>query len=211
MYLSLIGMSGCGKSHWSKEFADHGFERFCCDDLIAEKLATVLARPDGSIMELGEWMGFPYESHYKDREAKYLAYEIEVLKEVLDSLESEKDNEGRNIIVDTTGSVIYTGDESLRRLRETTTIVHLETPPAVQESMLHKCLTNRRPVLWRGLFSQEPGETNDQALARCYPALLSAREQQYAKLAHVTVPYTTVNQDSFTIEDFIVMETPWAG
>jgi shikimate kinase len=205
MYLSLIGMSGCGKSHWSKEFAEHGFERFCCDDLIAEKLATVLARPDGSIMELGEWMGFPYESHYEDREDKYLAYEIEVLKEILDYLESEKDTGERNIIVDTTGSVIYTGDGNLRRLRETTTIVHLETPPAVQESMLRKYLTNRRPVLWRGLFSQKTEETNDQALARCYPALLSDREQQYAKLAHVTVPHTTVNQDSFTIEDFIAM------
>ena len=100
----------------------------------------MLARPDGSTMELGEWMGFPYESHYKDREAKYLDYEIEVLKEVLDYLEKEKNNRERNIVVDTTGSVIYTGDENLNRLRETTTMVHLETPPAVREAMLHKYL-----------------------------------------------------------------------
>jgi len=205
MHLSLIGMSGCGKSHWSKKFANHGFKRFCCDDLITERLTSVLTRPDGSIMELGEWMGFPYESHYKDREAEYLAYEIEVLKEVLDCLESEKTNTERNIVVDTTGSVIYTGAENLNRLREATTMVHLEAPPAVQESLLQKYFTNRRPVLWRGLFNQQPEESNDQALARCYPVLLSTREKQYIKLAHTTIPYKTINQDHFTIEDFIAM------
>jgi shikimate kinase len=208
MRLSLIGMSGCGKSHWSKEFAEHGFERFCCDDLITEKLTAVLARPDGTIMELGEWMGLPYESHYENREATYLAYEREVLMEICQHLESEDDNTDKNVIVDTTGSVIYTGHNLLKRLGKATTIVHLETPPDVLELMLEKYLTNQRPVLWRGLFSQKAEETNDQALARCYPALLSAREQQYAKLADVTVPYGTVNQDSFTIEDFIAMVAP---
>ena len=205
MYISLIGMSGCGKSHWSKEFAKHGFKRFCCDDLITEKLAGPLTRPDGSIMELGDWMGFPYQPQYEDREAKYLAYEIEVLEEVLNQLEHEESNRGKNIVVDTTGSVIYTEEENLKRLRRTTTIIHLETPPTVQETMLNKYLRNRRPVLWRGFFNQKPEETNDQALARCYPALLSHREKQYEKLAHTTISYKTINQDHFTVKDFIAM------
>jgi len=203
MRISLIGMSGCGKTHWSMEFAKHGFQRFCCDDLITEKLAALLARPDGSIMELGEWMGFPYESHYEDREAKYLAYEIEVLTEILEYLEGHEQNRQEDIIVDTTGSVIYTGDEILERLRKNTTIVHLETPPQVRELMLQKYLTNHRPVLWRGLFRRKAGETNKEALARCYPALLSDRERQYIRHAHVTINYHTGNQDSFKIVDFI--------
>ena len=203
MRLTLIGMSGCGKSHWSKEFAKHGFQRFCCDDLITDKLEAVLTRPDGVTVELGQWMGFPYEPHYEDREAQYLECEIEVLREILNILQSEKNNTKKNIIVDTTGSVIYTGDKNLNRLQTNSTVVHLETPPEVQEAMLQKYLTNKRPVLWKGLFSQQPHETNEQALARCYPVLMSAREKQYAQWAHVTIPFKTFNRDGFTVEEFI--------
>jgi shikimate kinase len=203
MRLSLIGMSGCGKTHWSKEFAKHGFERFCCDDLITEKLAARPASRDGSAMELGKWMGFPYEPHYQDREGEYLAYEIDVLTEILEYLAGHNQNRGKNIIVDTTGSVVYTGDNLLERLRKNTTIVHLETPPQARELMLEKYLTNERPVLWKGLFSRNAGETNREALVRCYPALLSHRERQYIRHAHITIDYHIRNQDGFTIGDFL--------
>ena len=73
-------------------------------------------------------MGFPYESQYKQRESKYLACEVEVLIEVLEYLESGQNNPEENVVVDTTGSVIYTGDEILRRLRRTTTVVYLSRP-----------------------------------------------------------------------------------
>ena len=61
MRISLIGMAGAGKTYWSIKLAQQGFRRFCCDDLIAAKLAPDLKRPDGSTMGMGEWMGFPYE------------------------------------------------------------------------------------------------------------------------------------------------------
>jgi shikimate kinase len=205
MRLSLIGMSGCGKTHWSREFATHGFRLFCCDDLISEKLLSLLERPDGTVMEMGAWMGLPYEHHYADREAKYLAHEINVLTEILDYLERLGQDRKEKVIVDTTGSVIYTGQDILERLREKTTVVHLETPPTVQEIMLQKYLKNHRPVLWRGLFRRKAGETNNEALARCYPTLLSSREAQYRRHAHLTIDYDVRNHDSFTIEDFIDM------
>lgn len=202
MRISLIGMSGCGKTHWSKEFAKNGFRRFCCDDLISEILRSVLSKSDGTMMELGHWMGFPYEPQYADRENEYLSYEIEVLKDVLSYLE-RNGNVDENIVVDTTGSVIYTGDALLKRLQQTTTVVYLETPPEVREVMLEKYLKNKRPVLWRNLFSQKKGETEAASLARCYPKLLASREGLYASYAHITMDYHKHTEAVFGIEDFI--------
>jgi len=44
MTISLVGMSGTGKTYWSKQLESKGFKRFCCDDLIGEKLGTVLKK-----------------------------------------------------------------------------------------------------------------------------------------------------------------------
>jgi len=72
MRLSLIGMSGSGKSSWSIKLSELGFKRFCCDDMITEKLDRDLTRPDGTCMKLGEWMGFPYEPHYEEYRKRHL-------------------------------------------------------------------------------------------------------------------------------------------
>ncbi len=202
MRLSLIGMSGSGKSTWSRKLSGLGFRHFCCDDLITKKLAPELTRSNGTIMELGEWMGFPYKSQYKERESKYLAYEIDVLTEILDYLQSSEDHAEENIVVDTTGSVIYAGEEILRRLRRCTIVVHLSTPPEVQELMLKAYLANKRPVLWRDFFRKEPNETNDAAIARCYPRLLFSRERLYKQNSDVTIDYYTLNKNGFGANDF---------
>jgi len=196
-------MSGSGKSLWAMKLAKHGFRRFCCDDLITAKLAPELTRPDGNTMELGEWMGFPYETRYKECESKYLAYEIEVVTEILEYLESRENNPEKDLIIDTTGSVIYTGEEILRRLCQNTTVVHLATPPEVQKEMLKAYKANQRPVLWRDMFSKGSNETNDEALARCYPRLLSSRERLYERYADVTIDYYRLNEGGFGVSDFL--------
>ena len=203
MRLSLIGMSGSGKSLWSQKLSDWGFTRLCCDDLITEKLSHELTRPDGTTMEVGEWMGFPYKPQYKERESKYLACEIEVLTDILEDLETGKHHAEEDIVVDTTGSVIYTGQDILRRLRRSTTVVHLSTPSEIQELMLKSYLANRRPVLWRDFFEKEPNETNDMALARCYERLLFSRERLYEQNAHVIIDYYSLNQHGFGVSDFL--------
>ena len=203
MRLSLIGMSGSGKSHWSKRLAELGFHRFCCDEMIARSLSAELTRADGTVMDLGEWMGFPYEPNYKEREARYLTYEVRVLDEILGYLADSARDPGENIIVDTTGSVIYTGETALEKLCLHTTVVHFSTPPEVQERMLDVYKAQPRPILWRDVFNKEPDETNEKALARCYPELLSSRERWYEKYADVTIDYYTRTQDSFGVNDFL--------
>lgn len=201
MHLSLIGMSRSGKSHWSSKLAERGFRRICCDDLIADKLAPQLSRRDGKTMDLGEWMGFPYESQYKERESKYLACEIAVLGEIFDYLCGSKPEE--KVVVDTTGSIIYAGGDILGRLRSTTIVVHLATPPEIKEKMLQVYVDQPRPVLWRDIFSKQQGETNEEALARSYPLLLSSRERLYGKHAHVTIDYYLRRREGFGVKDLL--------
>jgi shikimate kinase len=204
MRLSLIGMSGSGKSYWSRKFAKSGFRRICCDDLIAARLTAELGRKGSSIEAVGRWMGFPFERHYQEREAAYLAGEMEVMNQILEELAKGEENSQENIVVDTTGSVIYTGEQMLTRLCDCTIIVHLATPLEIQKLMLQAYMKKPRPVLWRDVFSKGPDETNDQALARCYPQLLASREFHYKKLAHVTLSYFIHRKGKFGVEEFLL-------
>ena len=201
MNLSLIGMSGSGKSTWSVKLAGAGFRRYCDDDRIARKLASELERPGEHPMELGEWMGFPDEDHYAVRESRYLDCEIAVMAEILQILENSEAQ--MDIVIDTTGSAIYTGEAMLQRLRRCSTIVHLSTPPEVQEKMLKAYLANQRPLLWQGLFKKDPEETRNHAMARCYRLLLKTRERLYRKYADVTLDYFIRNRPGFGLNAFL--------
>jgi shikimate kinase len=203
MRLSLIGMAGTGKSYWSGKLAESGFRRFCCDDMIAAKLASELRKTGGSKADMGKWMGFPYEPRYKERELQYLAYEEEVLMKILSSVEQVDYSSQEDIVIDTTGSVIYTGEAVLKKLPAVTTVVHLITPPDVRQTMLKDYLSNPGPVLWQGMYSQEPSETREEALARSYSRLLAARESLYQQYAHVSVDYHRRVDDSFGVDDFL--------
>ena len=58
--LSLIGMSGAGKSYWAQKLADAGFRVIGIDDRIEEKLAPELAAGGHSgIGGVAAWMGWP--------------------------------------------------------------------------------------------------------------------------------------------------------
>ena len=204
MRLSLVGMSGSGKSFWSKKLFRCGFVRFCCDDLIAARLSPELGKMADSIAAVGSWMGFPFEPRYKEREAAYLACEMEVMTELLQALGKSEEGAGERIVVDTTGSVIYVGDENLAKLRSLTTIVHLATPLEIQKVMLEAYVKEPRPVLWREMFLKRSDEDDAQALARCYPKLLATRERHYEKLAHVTISYHHHRRAGFGVEDFLI-------
>jgi len=196
-------MAGTGKSYWATKLAEHGFKLFCCDDLISKKLAPFLKRPDGTTMRMGEWMGFPFHAGHKKRESKYLNLEIEVLNEILDYLEDHDNNLDEDIVVDTTGSVIYTGEGILKRLRQHTTVVHLSIPSEVREQLLRAYVSKPHPMLWRDIFSKEPGETNKEAMERCYPKLIIARQLLYERNADAEIDYYTRREEGFGVSAFL--------
>ena len=203
MRITLIGMSGSGKSYWSRKLVERGFKSFPCDDLIAQKLFPEMVKPNNAVCFLGKWMGFPYQPEYEERELRYLRTEIQVLSEIVNYLGSHKDNAEESVVVDTTGSVVYCGEEILQALRRFTTIVHLSTPPEIQEKMLKAYLAHSRPVLWRGLFVLKQGEAIEQALARCYPILLATRERLYQQYAHMTIDDCKRRSQNFGVDAFL--------
>jgi shikimate kinase len=203
MRLSLIAMSGSGKSYWAKQLSGIGFKCFSCDEMIASNLSDELVKADGSIMPMGKWMGLPYRQGYLERESKYLAHEKQVLEKILETIDKNYGDPERNIVIDTTGSVIYTGEEILNKLRNYTTVVHMETPPRIQDQMYQAYLTRPRPVLWQGKFCKKPYEKNKEALTRCYAELLAYRERLYKQYAHLTIEYDRYRKKGLNVIDFL--------
>jgi len=184
--LALIGMSGTGKSFWTKRLAALGFPAISCDDQIEARLASVLhAGGFSGINGVAAWMGWPDRSTYAERESQYLAEETATLDEVLTGLEKNAHSE---LILDTTGSVIHCGNHLLHRLRRQMAIVYLAASADEQQLLIRRYLEDPKPVLWRGAFQSKPGENPRDTVARCYPALIAARRQSYEALAHCTVP-----------------------
>ena len=183
--LALIGMSGAGKTFWSRLLASAGHPAVSCDDKIEERLASRLRAGEYSgINGVAAWMGWPDSPTYAERESQYLSDEIAVLEEVLANLSRVPE---KSLVLDTTGSVIYTGNHHLMRLRKLMTVVHLAASPQEQQLLIERYLNDPKPVLWRGAFQPRDGETPRQTVARCYPNLIAARRQSYAALAHCTI------------------------
>jgi hypothetical protein len=201
--LSLIGMAGIGKSYWSMRLKACGFKRFCCDERIAEKLGSALIRSDGTTMSMGEWMGFPFHDGYQARAHLYMAYEAEVVSEVLEYFEASEGSHAENVVVDTTGSVIYVGRALLDALRRHTTVVYFSTPNAVRQQLLDAYVSRPHPMLWKETFQKMAGETNMEALARCYPRLLASRQKLYALFADVTLDYYQCREKDFGVNELL--------
>jgi len=199
--LALIGMSGAGKTFWAKKLAVSGVPAISCDDRIEQRLAPRLAAGGyAGINGVAAWMGWPDSASYAEREAEYLAEEIHTLDEVLQQLEKEPE---KSLVLDTTGSVIYTGNHVLMRLRRQMTIVYLAASAKEQELLIERYLNDPKPVLWRGAFQPKAGETPRETVARCYPALIAARRRSYEALAHCTLPVAELRDAALDAEAFL--------
>jgi shikimate kinase len=201
--LALIGMSGAGKTFWTKKLAASQYPAVSCDDRIEQKLGPRLA--DGGyagINGVAAWMGWPDSASYTERESEYLAEEIHTLDEILTELEKQPQ---KSLVLDTTGSVIYTGNNLLMRLRRQMTIVHLAASTEEQQLLIERYLNDPKPVLWRGAFQPKAGEKPRETVARCYPALIAARRQSYEALAHCTLQVTALRDPSLDATAFLKM------
>jgi hypothetical protein len=183
--VALIGMSGAGKTYWTKHLSAANYPAISCDDLIEARLAPKLQAGEfRGINGVAAWMGWPDSPTYAERESQYLSEENSSLDEVLTGLEK---NPSRALILDTTGSVIYTGNNLLFRLRKLMTIVYLVASDEEQQLLIRRYLDDPKPVLWRGSFQARQAEAARDTVARCYPALVGARRQSYQALAHLTL------------------------
>jgi shikimate kinase len=199
--IALIGMSGAGKSFWAKKLAESGHPAISCDDRIEGRLAQRLSAGGYTgINGVAAWMGWPDSPTYAGREADYLAEEIHTLDEVLTELEKHR---RKSLVLDTTGSVIYTGNNLLMRLRRQTAVVYLAASAEEQQLLIERYLNDPKPVLWRGAFQAKPKETPRQTVARCYPLLIAARRQSYEALAHCTLAVAPLRDRPLDAEAFL--------
>jgi Shikimate kinase len=128
--LALIGMSGAGKSYWSKKMEEKGYRWYHCDEMIAEKLGFVLPGEGKTTLKLAKWMGQPFSDGYIEAEKLYLELEEAVIKSICEELEKPTEKNSP-VVVDTTGSLIYIQKKLLNRLRALTKIVYLKLPEEI--------------------------------------------------------------------------------
>jgi shikimate kinase len=201
--LALIGMSGAGKTFWTKKLTAAGYRGVSSDDRIEQKLAPRLAAGGYvGINGVAAWMGWPDSATYTERESEYLVEEIHALDEILTEIEKQPE---KSLVLDTTGSVIYTGNNLLMRLRRQMTIVHLAASTEEQQLLIERYLNDPKPVLWRGAFQPRAGEKPHDTVARCYPALIAARRQSYAALAHCTLQVAALREAALDALAFLKM------
>lgn len=199
--LSLIGMSGAGKSHWAQKLAGAGFRVIHVDDRIEQKLAAHLTvGGHRGIGGVAAWMGWPNEPAYREREKKYLECEIQSMDEALDEIE-QAGQEG--IVLDTTGSVAYTGEPLCRRMQSLTTVVYLQASRAEEELLVARYLSDPKPVLWGDQFAPRPGESAADAVSRCYPQLIAQRKKLYERYAHRIVSLENLRNSEVDARGFL--------
>jgi shikimate kinase len=201
--LALIGMSGAGKTFWTKKLAATGLAAISCDDRIEQQLASRLAGGGhAGINGVAAWMGWPDSPTYAERESAYLAEEIHVLDEILTNLAKQPE---KSLVLDTTGSVIYSGNNVLMRLRRQMAVVYLAASAEERQLLIERYLSDPKPVLWRGAFQPRPRESPRETVARCYPLLMAARRQSYEALAHCTLQVAALRDEALDAAGFLKM------
>ena len=183
--LSFVGMSNVGKSYRARVLRDEcDFMWYHVDGEIRKTL--VFDTMDG----ISKWLGLPDTPGYKAREQTYLNAEDKHTK--VDFLETG----GKNLVFDTTGSVIYLPQSTLSWLRENCLIVNIDAGEGSIVQMMEQFLLEPKPLIWQDYFQVRAGESEKETLERCYPKLLSDRLLKYRALAHITIPVSELHNKS---------------
>lgn len=179
--LAFIGMSNAGKSYRSRKLEqDCDFFRYEVDANIQKELGF------SDMVEISGWLGYPTSDTYKERAAQYLEAE-----EVCTHL-AHLDTAGKNLVFDTTGSVVYLNSKTRQWLHEDCLIVHIDVGEDSMQNLIDKYFEEPKPVVWGESFSQLEGESEDEALRRCYPELLKDRLVKYRELAHLNISHSAL-------------------
>ena len=172
-----MGMSNVGKSFRAREMAK--FDKFfqvSVDDLIAEGMQLK------NMSALANWMGYPYEENFEEHVKEYLQHEKKFTTNIDLSL-------NKNIVLDTTGSVVYLPSEAQEFVKNNFLVINLELPAAMKDKMIDHFFAHPKPVVWGESFDLQEGEDKKEALRRCYPDLLAWREEKYREMADVSVNF----------------------
>lgn len=199
--LVFIGMSNLGKSHWAEKLETLGYVRVWADNEIKKNLGPSLPMEGHNTVEeaMAEWMEQPFGDNYPKNSAIYLKHEKQVMWSAIWRM-----LKGEQLVVDTTGSVIYCGWLILFLLRLLGTVVLLDAPEGHEEVLYQEYLVGKKPRIWGdGTYAPMPGEDPWVALARCFPNLLKTRNFRYRPLAHVVLDYFELRAPGFGLNELL--------
>ena len=182
-------MSNIGKSYTAKRIASQfDFTLVEVDKLIWEELGH------DDMASFAEWQGQPYSQGYSEREDKSIGLETMATQKALGINAS-------NMILDTTGSVIYTGDDVLKELRRTHYVVYIQATKDTLERLKLQYFQQPKPLIWKSYFEQEPGQSDKDAVLDSYPKLLEARAKSYHALADTVLSSEFILDPKQSVED----------
>lgn len=196
--ICFVGMSNCGKSHWSRQLKQQlQFHVVSVDDEIERAIEPELtALGYAGIDGMAEWMGFPSDERFEVNQARYLGYEESITA-------ATSPQKAVNSVLDTTGSVVYLSQGTIDRLQKEYLVVHLEASDDMLEFMTTSYFETPKPVVWGDAYKPVDEETPNESLRRCYPDLLRERRKRYAAMSHVTIPASVSLSRNVELDKFL--------
>ncbi len=213
--ITLIGMSGAGKTHISSQLANWGWSNYSCDyeiganslkeALVGDKKFTVndISALSNYLGKLGnpDKGGFPLDK-FKERQKVYYDAEVMALKAMGEFAKSAK----TSFIHDSTGSLCEIEDKNLiQEIGEQTLFVYLKTGEKEDKEVLKRASENPKPLFFPPAFLDDNVHefldefniaaideiTPDDFARWVFPKLFEARKPKYQNLADlygVTIP-----------------------
>ncbi len=213
--ITLIGMSGAGKTHISCQLEKWGWYNYSCDYVIgSEYLKEELDSTQGLSAEnigalsvyLGK-LGKPLSGGFdldlfKQRQKSYYDAEVKALYAMGEAL----DRANRNFVHDSTGSLCEIEDDDLlKKIGGQTMFIYLKTGEQEEREVLRRAREYPKPLFFPpqflaeklDIYMSENGHENiaeiepDEFSRWVFPILFEARKPKYQRLADlygVTIP-----------------------
>lgn len=213
--ITLMGMSGVGKTYFGCLLEDAGWDFYSCDYVIGTKHLALDVTPDDLtalskfIGQLGnpDKGGLPFDE-FKKRQRLYYEAECASVEEAADVV----DLTDAHFICDSTGSLCEVEDDALlARLGKKTLFVYIKATPKEEQEVLKRAQQYPKPLFFPpsqfDAWLAEYGEVDDPAdFARwVFPRLFESRLPKYQRLADLYG--VTISSEKFkdvkTADDFL--------
>ncbi len=213
--ITLIGMSGAGKTHISSKLESWGWSNYSCDyeigakslkdELVGDKKFTVedISALSDYLGKLGnpDKGGFLLPK-FKERQTAYYEAEVAALVAMKDAWNASNSN----FVHDSTGSLCEIEDKDLiQEIGNQTLFVYLKTGEKEDKEVLQRAKDNPKPLFFPPKFLNDQiggflsefniaavGDIEPDNFARwVFPKLFEARKPKYQSLADkygVTIP-----------------------
>jgi dephospho-CoA kinase len=204
--ITLIGMSGTGKTELAWKLEKWGWHHFNCDYLIGTKyLKDEVADTVGdgvkkdNLAPLSRYIGQVGKGglkleEFKRRQARYIEAERAALYDMRDAVKAQ----GAKLVNDSTGSLCEIEDEALfARLAEDSLFVYIKAGPEQEEELLKRALADPKPLYfppkpfdeWLAQYLKEKNLKSVEEIAPndfskwVFPKLFRSRIPKYERLA----------------------------